>query len=391
MININYKKYIGYFLAGVVGVLFIIGLRGASAANPTVPPPTGDAIPTFSGLTVQNGAKIQGALEVADISASGNIDMSGDLQVSKTVEAGGELRAKAGITNPAETKYGSVAVGLPVEITDIQGLKMTKGPLNIKYDELNSSGTPQSAMIINGLVSIKGGLLTNRCDGSANMDDPTKPSYCMTIGYGDGTPGELAVLWPFTTDVDFRKNIKNTKGDVTVNDSLKVTGDINAASMQVSGKAAFLGDTEIKNAYITGSLQNSAATGDYIKVDDALDVRQGIFNNDGTSLVKLGSGTKSMNLQVTGKIKASGGIGTYSGSSATASIAAGKTGIAATYCPSTADLLLGCYFSANSKDTEVYALDKTISSGKKGCYTNFINSVASSNVTVSAICFNPTN
>lgn len=353
----NIKKYTAYIIAGAVGVVFIIFWQGASAA-PTAEsvPPIDNTIATFGGLTVsggakiqetlyvadtfqsktanisgdltvtgatnlagdtyaignlnvQNGASVQGMLEVADITSSGDIDMSGDLQVSKTVEAGGELRAKSGITNPAETKYGGVAVGLPVEITDPQGLKMTKGPLNIKYDELNSSGTPQSAMIINGLVSIKGGILTNRCDGSANMADPTKPSYCMTIGYGDGTPGELAVLWPVTTDVDFRKNIKNTKGDVTVNDSLKVTGDINTASIQVSGKAVFLGDTtEIKNAYITGSLQNSAATGDYIKVDDALDVRQGIFNNDKTKLIKFGSGSSPMDLSVTGKSTLSGSV-----------------------------------------------------------------------------------
>lgn len=300
--HLNYKKYIGYITAGLFGVLLVVGLRGASAANQT-DLPSSNVIPNVSGLNVQGGAKIQEMLEVAGVTVSGNIDLSGDLQASKTIQADGELRAKGGIVNPTETKYGSVTVGSPVEITDPQGLNIKNGTLDVNQAETDASGNILDALNVDGFVSInKGGLLTTRC----NSDSDAEPYYCMTIGYtGDDVhTASILVKGP----LKIAGAVKGPSADpLTIDDDLDVMGNINGTSVQISGKASFLGDTEIKNAYITGSLQNSAADG-FVKIDDELDVRKGIFNNDGTKLIKFGSGSSPMDLSVTGKSTLSGNV-----------------------------------------------------------------------------------
>lgn len=274
MSNINYRKYTSYFLAGVIGILFVIGLRGASAATPTVPPPSGDVTPTFSGLNVNGGAKIQEALEVADISVSGDIDMAGDLQASKTIEAGGELRAKGGIVNPD----GDVKINGALNVNDtmyvgpkIDGLNPTKGEWVIV-----------DRFLATGVASFKGGTtFQNDADVKGGL----------TVGGSAKATGKLS-----------------TDSDLTVGGKLGVTGDsILNGAFEAKGKALFSGDTEIKNLYATGSIQNSAADG-FVKIDDELDVRKGIFNNDGTSLIKFGSGSKPTKLDVTGASTLSGNV-----------------------------------------------------------------------------------
>lgn len=315
MTNPNYKKYIGYIGAGIFGVLLVIGLRGASAATPA-DLPSSNVTPTFSGLNVNGGAKIQEILEVADISVSGDIDLAGDLQASKTVEAGGELRAKGGIANPDGDVKINDAFNIDDEFytgADPAAITPVKGYYTI-LDRLFAFGAAvfkgdvsfQSDAHVTGDVSIA---------GSANADKLSVANN-LTVGGKLGVSGDSVLNGTLKNNADTLKvydangNLKEqlTPAPFYIDDNMKISGDLNAKSMQISGKAALSGDTEIKNAYITGSLQNSAGDGDFVKIDDQLDVRKGIFNNDGTKLIKFGSGSSPMDLSVTGKSTLSGNV-----------------------------------------------------------------------------------
>ncbi|MEK7171541.1 MAG: hypothetical protein AAB739_01400 [Patescibacteria group bacterium] len=450
MINLNYKKYIGYFLAGIVGILFIIGLRSASAANPTdlsssnVNPNfnqvyvtdtlqsktanvSGDlavlgsanlagniyamgniensngSVVINDDLVVKNGVNIQEALEVADVVASGDIDMGGDLQVSKTIEAGGELRAKGGIVNPSGDVKINDAFNIDDEFytgSDISGITPAKGYYTI-LDRLLAYGVAvfKGSVTFQNDADVKGGLTVG---GSAKATGKLSTDSDLIAGGKLGVSGDSVLNGTLKNNASTIKvydasgvlKEQLTPAPVYIDDDMKVWGNLTSkGAFEAKGKALFSGDTEFsKTLLVPGGIENSA--GDVL-INDALDVRKGIFNNDGTSLVKFGGASKPMNLQVTGTIKSNGGIGTYSYPSSTVNMKAGftGTGIASTYCGKSSDILLSCYFSASNKDMKVYALDKTVSGGLKGCYINFNNPTSISqaqSVTVSGICFNST-
>ena len=85
MINLNYKKYIGYFLAGIVGILFIIGLRSASAANPT-DLSSSNVNPNFNQVYVTDTLQSKTANVSGDLAVLGSANLAGNIYAMGNIE-----------------------------------------------------------------------------------------------------------------------------------------------------------------------------------------------------------------------------------------------------------------------------------------------------------------
>jgi|GEM_PF-5132654 len=361
----NRTIFSSVLLAFLVGAFFFSVSTVFGAQLPSQNPPAGLVAPTFSGVNVSTG----GNLVVDNLKPNTN----------KTLYVGGATGI-SGITLQSGTNSfslitgGTFSLGAQIDVTgsklEVLGNISTVGNIaatgNLNVNGAVSDGTAVDAnpLVIDDKVNISGDTILS---GKLNANNGVISTGSIS--------SFLGVLGAIHT--------------VYVEGAIEFTGASTAGYRKISGIKLL---NAIKDSSLTLTTSNASGTAAQITLEPATKEIKviGDIVSGGTGKPNFADGLSSGgDVAVTGHIKASDGIGSFSNTpSSWVTAVAGSTATVTASCP-VGTYITGCGFYAWA-GTEIYAAETTSSANT--CTVRANNPTGNNkNFQAIARCFNPNN